>query len=79
LRTAWRVSEEISIYQERAAAWDLRESEIYALKAEGKQDLIVRFLRKERIQDLGDHADFRLNRCAAALYGVDSIVAVPAE
>jgi hypothetical protein len=79
LRTAWRILQEIPAYQERAAAWDLRESEIYALKAEGEQDLIVRFLRKEKIQDLGDHADFRLNRCAAALYGVDSIVAMPAE
>jgi hypothetical protein len=26
---------------------------------------------------LGDHTGFRLNRCAAALYGVNSIVAVP--
>jgi hypothetical protein len=79
LRTAWRVFGEVPVYQQRAAAWDLRESEIYKMKAEGSQDLVVRFLRKERTQDLGDHANFRLNRCAAALYGVNSIVAMPMD
>jgi hypothetical protein len=49
------------------------------MKAEGDQDLVVRFLRKEKTQDLGDHADFRLNRCAATLYGVNSIVAMPMD
>ena len=77
LRTAWRTFGEIPSYQQRAAAWDLRESEIRAIKADGQQDLVVRFLSKERLQDLGDHKGFRLNRCAAALYGVHSIVAVP--
>jgi hypothetical protein len=77
LRTAWRTFGEVPVYQQRAAAWDLRESEIRRLKAEGVQDLIVPFLSKERSQDLGDQTDFRLNRCAAALYGIKSIVAVP--
>jgi hypothetical protein len=77
LRTAWRLFGEIPVYQQRAAAWDARESEIKALKAEGERDLVVRFLSDERLQDLGDHKGFRLNRCAAALYGVDTIVAVP--
>jgi len=77
LRTAWRMLGEIPVYQERAAAWDARESEIKAMKAEGEKDLVVRFLSSERLQDLGDHKGFRLNRCAASLYGVDSIVAVP--
>jgi hypothetical protein len=79
LRTAWRILGEVPVYQQRAAAWDLRESEIYKMKAEGTQDLVVRFLRKEKTQDLGDHANFRLNRCAAALYGVNSIVAMPMD
>jgi hypothetical protein len=79
LRTAWRISGEIPEYRQRAAAWDLRESEIRLLKAQGVQDLTVRFLSAERIQDLGDRANFRLNRCAAALYGVDSIVARPMQ
>ena len=76
-RTAWRTFGEIPVYQERAAAWDARESEIKALKAEGERDLVVRFLSDERLQDLGDHKGFRLNRCAATLYGVNTIVAVP--
>lgn len=79
LRTAWRTFDEVSVYQQRAAAWDLRESEIRKRKAEGVQDVIVRFLSDERTQDLGDQTDFRLNRCAAALYGVKSIVAVPVK
>jgi hypothetical protein len=77
LRAAWRMFGEIPVYQQRAAAWDARESEIKTLKAEGEKDLVVRFLSEERMQDLGDHKGFRLNRCAATLYGVNSIVAVP--
>jgi len=77
LRTAWRTSMEIPAYQLRAAAWDARDSEIRALEAQGVRDLVVRFLPDEQIQDLGDHTGFRLNRCAAALYGVNSILAVP--
>ena len=77
LRTAGRLAGEIPVYRERAAAWDAREAEIKAMKAEGQTDLVVRFLSKERLQDLGDHKGFRLNRCAAALYGVNTIVAVP--
>jgi hypothetical protein len=79
LRTAWRISSEIPAYQQRAAAWDLRDAEIRALKAQGAQDLVVRFLPEVEIQDLGDRTGYRLNRCAAALYGVNTIVAVPME
>jgi hypothetical protein len=79
LRGAWRTSLEVPVYQQRAAAWDLRDSEIRALKEEGVQDLVVRFLSDERIQDLGDHTGFRLNRCASIIYGVDSIIAIPME
>lgn len=79
LRTAWLTSMEIPAYQQRAAAWDKRDSEIRALKAQGVRQLVVRFLSDDQIQDLGDRTGFRLNRCAAALYGVDSILAVPME
>jgi hypothetical protein len=79
LRTVWRMTNEIPVYQQRAAAWDSRESEILQLKAKGQQDLVVPFLSNVPIQDLGDRTGFRLNRCAAALYGVNSIVAVPME
>ncbi len=77
LRTAWRLSVEIPVYQQRAAAWDAREAKIPAQKAQGVQDVEVPFLRTELSQDLGDRKDFRLNRCAATLYGVDSIYAIP--
>ena len=79
LRTAWRISSEIPTYQQRAAAWDGRDAEIRALKAQGARDLVVRFLPEVEIQDLGDRTGYRLNRCAAALYGVNTIVAVPME
>jgi hypothetical protein len=79
LRIAWLTSMEIPAYQQRAAAWDKRDSEIRALKAQGVRQLVVRFLSDDQIQDLGDRTGFRLNRCAAALYGVDSILAVPME
>jgi hypothetical protein len=79
LRGAWRTSTEIPVYQQRAAAWDLRDSEIRTLKAQGVRDLVVRFLPDEKLQDLGDHTGFRLNRCASIIYGVNSIVAVPME
>ena len=49
------------------------------MKAQGERDLVVRFLSEERLQDLGDRTGFRLNRCASALYGVDSILAVPMD
>jgi len=79
LRGTWRSSVEVPLYHQRAAAWDIRDSEIRALKEEGVQDLVVRFLPDEKLQDLGDHTGFRLNRCASIIYGVNSIVAVPME
>jgi hypothetical protein len=75
LRTAVRNSAEFSAYQRRASAWDLRDAEIRKLKMDGVQDIVIPFLSKEVIQDLGDHAGFRLNRCAASIYGVQSILA----
>ena len=77
LRTAWRMIRRNPCVSRTGRGWDTRKSEIKAMKAEGEKDLVVRFLSSERLQDLGDHKGFRLNRCAASLYGVDSIVAVP--
>ena len=77
LRTAWFTSMQIPTYQQRAAVWDARDAEIRAMEAQGVRDLVVPFLSEEPIQDLGDRTRFRLNRCAAALYNVDSIVAFP--
>jgi hypothetical protein len=79
LRTAGRMFGEIPAYRQSAVGWDARESEILAMKAQGQQDLVVRFLSEVPIQDLGDRTGYRLNRCAAALYGVNTIVAVPMD
>jgi hypothetical protein len=79
LRTAWRTFGEIPEFRQSAAVWDAREAEIHAMKADGRQDIVVRFLSEVPIQDLGDHKGYRLNRCAAALYGVNTIVAVPMD
>jgi hypothetical protein len=79
LRAFWETVVDVPAFQQRAAAWDQRDAEIRALKAQGVRDLTVRFLPDDQIQDLGDHTEFRLNRCAAALYGVNSILALPME
>jgi hypothetical protein len=79
VRTAWRTFGEVPVYRQSAAVWDAREAEILAMKAQGQQDLVVRFLSEVPVQDLGDHTGYRLNRCAAALYGVKTIVAVPMD
>jgi hypothetical protein len=79
LRTAWRLSTEVPLYQDRAAAWDRRDAKIRALKDEGVRDLTVRFLDGEILQDLDDRTKFRLNRCASTLYGVNTIIAVPMD
>jgi hypothetical protein len=77
LRTAWRVAADIPQYQQRAADWDEREAQIYAMKADGIQDLTIPFLSSDAVQDLGDRREFRLNRCAAQLYEVNSILTLP--
>jgi hypothetical protein len=75
LRTASRLVTDISVYRQRAAAWDARDTIIRDLQASGERDLTVPFLSTELMQDLGDHSEFRLNRCASILYDVNSIQA----
>lgn len=77
LRTAWRVAADIPAYRQRAAAWDERDAQIRAMQADGLQDLTIYFLSDDPVQDLGDRREFRLNRCAANLYGVNSILTLP--
>jgi hypothetical protein len=77
LRTAWRVAADVPQYRESAAAWDERDAQIRAMKADGIQDLTVQFLSSDPVQDLGDRREFRLNRCASNLYGVNSILTLP--
>jgi hypothetical protein len=49
------------------------------MKAQGQPHLVFRFLSEVPIQDLGDRTGYRLNHCAAALYGVNTIVAIPMD
>jgi hypothetical protein len=77
LRTASRLVNDIPDYRQRAAAWDARDANIRQLQASGVRDLTVPFLSEELMQDLGDRSGFRLNRCAAILYDVNSIRALP--
>ena len=77
LRTAWRVAADVPQYQQRAAAWDERDAQVRAMKADGIHDLTIPFLSSDAVQDLGDRREFRLNRCAAQLYGVNSILTLP--
>lgn len=79
IRTASRMAMEIPVYRQRAQAWDARDANIRALQAAGERNLVIPFLEGEVIQDLGDHKGFRLNRCAATLYGVDTILARPMD
>jgi hypothetical protein len=75
LRTASRLVADLPAYRQRAANWDARDAIIRNLQASGQRDLVVPFLSKELMQDLGDHSEFRLNRCASLLYDVNSIEA----
>ena len=79
LRTASRMTAEIPVYRQRALAWDARDEKIRALAAGGERDLRIPFLSGEVTQDLGDRTEFRLNRCASMIYGVDSILALPMD
>ena len=78
LRTAANIVRfDLPEYATRAQQWDARDASIREMKEKGVRDLTVPFLSAEIIQDLGDRSEFRLNRCASILYGVDSIVARP--
>ena len=78
LRTAaGLLQNDLPVFRLRAGQWDAREASIQAMKNDGVRDLTVPFLSGEKIQDLGDRREYRLNRCASILYGVDSILALP--
>jgi len=79
LRSAPRLFAEIPTYRQYAEKWDQRDAQMRAMKAQGIQDLVVPFLSEEVTQDLGDTRNFRLNRCASLLYGVNSVLAGPNE
>ncbi|MGE5379080.1 MAG: hypothetical protein ACM3XO_28815 [Bacteroidota bacterium] len=78
LRTsAGLVQKDLPEFRTRAGQWDARDAYIREMKTNGARELTVPFLSGEIIQDLGDRREYRLNRCASTLYGVDSILALP--
>jgi hypothetical protein len=63
-----------------ATAWDARQAQIYAFKAEGKLTIVVRQLPGfEHVKELDPRPKMWVNRCAATFYGVKSIRAPQQE
>jgi hypothetical protein len=77
LRAAWISLADVPVYRARAAAWDMREAQIYNLREQGQTDLIIiQFDGLEGIKELDVNAKHWVNRCAAKYYEVNSIRAI---
>jgi hypothetical protein len=79
LRIGWNnLQEDLPAYSQWSSDWDLRQTQILAQKAEGRQDIIVPQLPGiEHVKELDTRAKYWVNRCAATFYGVHSISAPP--
>ncbi len=67
---------EIPDYLNRAIEWDERAEQIYSLRQAGEMNLTVKALDSfERVREISDNPDLWVNRCAAAYYQVDSVIA----
>ncbi|MCL4528959.1 MAG: DUF6056 family protein [Chloroflexi bacterium] len=70
------VRDSLPHYSKWASKWDARQSQIFAEKAQGKQDIVIPQLYGiEHIKELDTSGDYWINRCAAEFYGVRSISA----
>ncbi len=80
IRAAWiTVTVDASKYREWTTAWDARNAQILAAKAQGQKDLVVPHISGfEYLKEFDVRARNRINRCAAAFYGVHSIKTVRA-
>jgi Family of unknown function (DUF6056) len=78
-RAGWTTLQaNLSNYQQWSSAWDARQGQILAEKAQGKQDIVVPQLPGiAQIKELDTRPNFWVNRCAANFYGVNSISAPP--
>ncbi len=78
LRGAWGVLQiNLPEYRLRTTEWDARQTQILSEKAQGQQDLVVRHLPGfEYLKEFDVRAKNRVNCCAAAFYGVQSIRSV---
>ena len=80
MRAAWiTVTVDASRYRKWTTAWDARNAQILAEKAQGRENLVVRKIPGfEYLKEFDVRAKNRINRCAATFYGVRSIMTVRA-
>jgi hypothetical protein len=72
--------QKISLYADRASAWDERDTLIQQFKADGILDVNVRGIDGQPVGGIRDFKEkkgvgFWINQCAARYYGVDNIYA----
>lgn len=80
LRAAWLTFRDIPEFRASAAAWDLRDSEIHAMIAEGQQNLKVRLLPgRYQIKEIDALPNHWVNKCVAEFYNIETIVSVPMD
>lgn len=79
----WMIRQPLATHEFRrlfALRWDEREQMIYAMKANGEQDLVIPALDGyEGTKELDVRPFFWVNQCAAQVYGVHSITAISVE
>lgn len=79
----WMMRQPLATYEFRrvfALRWDEREQIIYDMKANGETDLVIPGLDGyEGTKELDVRPFFWVNKCAAQIYGVDSISAISVE
>jgi len=67
-------------YRARAEYWDARQTQIYALIAQGQTDLVIPQLDGvEGVKEMDVSENHWVNHCAAQYYGINSIRALPEE
>ncbi len=77
LRAAWLTLADVPEYRDRAVFWDARDAYVLRHAALGDTDIIVPgYSGLYGIKEWDDDPNEWVNRCAAAYYGVKSIVAV---
>jgi len=78
LKAARSIYAELPGYQQRAALWDQRDSEIRQAEEAGLRNIKVRAIDSlAGVSELQENPGNWINRCAAWLYGMESISAVP--
>lgn len=77
LTSAQRIYTDIPYYQQRASLWDLRDEEIHQAEEQGTRDIQVRAIDSlAGISELQESPGNWINRCAAWLYGMETISAI---